>query len=164
MMKRFWSLIFLLLCLHVSCANAVQVLQALVVGVSDGDSITVQDADKQQHKIRLQGIDAPEKAQAYGQKSKESLSALVYKKNVQVIWAKQDRYGRTVGQVIVGGLDACLEQVKRGMAWHYKDYQGEQSSEDRVLYDRAETLAREKGLGIWQDTAPIEPWAFRRQR
>lgn len=164
MMKRFWSLIFLLLCLHVSCANAVQVLEALVVGVSDGDSITVQDADKQQHKIRLQGIDAPEKAQAYGQKSKESLSALVYKKNVQVIWAKQDRYGRTVGQVMVGGLDACLEQVKRGMAWHYKDYQGEQSSEDRVLYDRAETLAREKGLGIWQDTAPIEPWAFRRQR
>lgn len=164
MMKRFWSLIFLLLCLHVSCANAVQVLQALVVGVSDGDSITVLDADKQQHKIRLQGIDAPEKAQAYGQKSKESLSALVYKKNVQVIWAKQDRYGRTVGQVMVGGLDACLEQVKRGMAWHYKDYQGEQSSEDRVLYDRAETLAREKGLGIWQDTSPIEPWAFRRQR
>jgi endonuclease YncB( thermonuclease family) len=164
MMKRFWSLIFLLFCLHVSCANAVQVLEALVVGVSDGDSITVQDADKQQHKIRLQGIDAPEKAQAYGQKSKESLSALVYKKNVQVIWAKQDRYGRTVGQVMVGGLDACLEQVKRGMAWHYKDYQGEQSSEDRVLYDRAETLAREKGLGIWQDTAPIEPWAFRRQR
>jgi endonuclease YncB( thermonuclease family) len=163
-MKRFFSLILLLLGLNVCSANSTQGLHALVVEVSDGDSITVLDADKQQRKIRLQGIDAPEKAQAYGQKSKESLSALVYKKYVQVLWAKKDRYGRTVGQVIVGGLDACLEQVKRGMAWHYKDYQGEQSSEDRVLYDRAETLAREKGFGLWQDTAPMEPWAFRRHR
>lgn len=69
-----------------------------------------------------------------------------------------------MGQVKVGDLDACLEQVKRGMAWHYKDYQGEQSRKDRVLYDRAETLAREKALGLWQYTAPMEPWEFRRQR
>lgn len=163
-MKRFCSLIFLFLGLHVSSAYATQVLQALVVGVSDGDTITVLDAGKHQHKIRLQGIDAPEKAQAYGQKSKEALSALVYKKNVQVLWAKKDRYGRTVGQVMVGGLDACLEQVKRGMAWHYKDYQAEQSAEDRVLYDRAEIQARSQRLGLWQDAAPQEPSAFRRQK
>ena len=163
-MKRFCSLILLFLGLHVSSAYATQVLQALVVGVSDGDTITVLDAGKHQHKIRLQGIDAPEKAQAYGQKSKESLSALVYKKNVQVLWAKKDRYGRTVGQVMVGGLDACLEQVKRGMAWHYKDYQAEQSAEDRVLYDRAEIQARSQRLGLWQDAAPQEPSAFRRQK
>ena len=162
-MKRFLSLILLLLCLYVGNANAAEVLQALVVGVSDGDSITVLDADKHQHKIRLQGIDAPEKAQAYGQKSKESLSALVYRKNVQVLWAKKDRYGRTVGQVMVGGLDACLEQVKRGMAWHYKDFQGEQSAEDRDLYDRAEIQARSQRLGLWRDTDPVEPSAFRRQ-
>ena len=163
-MKRFWSLMLLLLGLHVCSANATEVLQALVVGVSDGDSITVLDAGKHQHKIRLQGIDAPEKAQAYGQTSKESLSALVYKKNVQVLWAKKDRYGRTVGQVMVGGLDACLEQVKRGMAWHYKDYQAEQSAEDRDLYDRAEIQARTQRLGLWQDFSPMEPSAFRRQR
>lgn len=163
-MKKFVSLILMLLGLLLCSANATQVLQALVVGVSDGDSITVLDAAKQQHKIRLQGIDAPEKAQAFGQKSKESLSALVYKKNVQVHWSKKDRFGRTVGQVMLGKLDVCLEQVKLGMAWHYKDYQGEQSSEDRGLYDRAENLAREKGLGLWQDKAPMEPWAFRRQR
>jgi endonuclease YncB( thermonuclease family) len=163
-MKRFCSLILLLLGLHVSSSYATQVLQALVVGVSDGDTITVLDAGKHQHKIRLQGIDAPEKAQAYGQKSKESLSALVYKKNVQVLWAKKDRYGRTVGQVMVGGLDACLEQVKRGMAWHYKDYQAEQSAEDRVLYGRAEIQARSQRLGLWQDAAPQEPSAFRRQK
>jgi endonuclease YncB( thermonuclease family) len=162
-MKRFLSLMLLLLYLYVGNANAAQVLQALVVGVSDGDSITVLDADKHQHKIRLQGIDAPEKAQAYGQKSKESLSALVYRKNVQVLWAKKDRYGRTVGQVMVGGFDACLEQVKRGMAWHYKDFQGEQSEEDRDLYDRAEIQARSQRLGLWHDTDPQEPSVFRRQ-
>lgn len=65
---------------------------------------------------------------------------------------------------MVGGLDACLEQVKRGMAWHYKAYQREQSSEDRDLYDRAETQAREQRLGLWQDAAPTEPWVFRQKK
>jgi endonuclease YncB( thermonuclease family) len=163
-MKNFLSMVLFLLGLLVTNANASFVLQGLVIGVSDGDSITVLDSDKRQHKIRLQGIDAPEKAQAYGQKSKESLSKLVYKKTVQVLLSKKDRFGRTVGQVMIGEIDVCLEQVRRGMAWHYKDYQGEQSIEDRVLYDRAETQARERRSGLWQDPAPMEPSLFRRQR
>ena len=157
-------MVVVLLGLLVTNANATFVLQGLVIGVSDGDSITVLDSDKRQHKIRLQGIDAPEKAQAYGQKSKESLSKLVYKKTVQVHWSKKDRFGRTVGQVMIGDIDVCLEQVRRGMAWHYKDYQDEQSIEDRALYDRAETQARERRLGLWQDPAPMEPSVFRQQR
>ena len=163
-MMRFLSLAVILLSLLVCNANATQVLKGLVVGVSDGDSITVLDTDQRQHKIRLQGIDAPEKAQAYGQKSKESLSNLVYNKTVKVHGSKKDRYGRTLGQVMLGDLDVCLEQVKRGMAWHYKDYQGQQSVKDRDLYDRAERLARQQRLGLWQDAAPIEPSAFRRQK
>ncbi len=163
-MRNFWSLLVLSLGLIAYDANAAQVLLALVVGVSDGDSITVLDADKRQHKIRLQGIDAPEKAQAYGQKSKESLANLVYGKTVQVLWDKKDRYGRTLGQVMVGGMDACLEQVKRGMAWHYKEYQAEQSAEDRVLYNLAEAQARSQRLGLWQDAAPMKPSSFRRQK
>lgn len=166
-MKKFLCLAMLLLGLLglvVGNASAGFVLQGLVVGVSDGDSLTVLDGDKRQHKIRLQGIDAPEKAQAYGQKAKESLTQLVYSETVQVLWAKKDRYGRTVGQVMVGGLDACLEQVKRGLAWHYKDYQAEQSVEDRDLYDRAEIQARSQRLGLWQDAAPLEPSAFRQKK
>ena len=163
-MKNFLSMVVVLLGLLVTNANATFVLQGLVIGVSDGDSITVLDSDKRQHKIRLQGIDAPEKAQAYGQKSKESLSKLVYKKTVQVHWSKKDRFGRTVGQVMIGDIDVCLEQVRRGMAWHYKDYQDEQSIEDRVLYDRAEALAREKRSGLWQDPAPMEPSTFRGEK
>lgn len=172
-MKKFATLICALLCafvVHAPLASAAQaaqathVLQGLVVRVSDGDSITVLDADKRQHKIRLQGIDAPEKKQAFGQKSKESLANMVYQKTVEVHWRKKDRYGRTIGQVVSGGVDVCLEQVKRGMAWHYKAYQREQKAADRALYDRAQTLAREQGVGLWQDRAPVEPWAFRREK
>jgi endonuclease YncB( thermonuclease family) len=163
-MKRFMSLVVMLLGLLVCNANATNILQGLVVGVSDGDSLTLLDAEKRQHKIRLQGIDAPEMKQAYGQKSKESLSKLVYNKTIQVHWSKKDRFGRTVGQVMLGDIDICLEQVRRGMAWHFKDYQDEQSVKDRDLYDRAELQARELRLGLWQDAAPIEPSVFRQKK
>lgn len=105
-----------------------------VVSVADGDTITVLDADKTQHKIRLNGIDAPEKAQPFGQLSKQSLSDLVFGKTVQIDANKVDRYGREVGKVLVDGVDTNLEQVRRGLAWHYKAYQREQQPEDRLTY------------------------------
>jgi endonuclease YncB( thermonuclease family) len=117
------------------------------VGVSDGDSVTVIDANKTQYKIRLAGIDAPEKAQAYGQKSKDSLSDLVFGQQVDVEWSKRDRYGRTVGKLMLGGVDINLEQIKRGMAWHYKNYQNEQSQEDRDDYAQSESQAQGKKNG-----------------
>jgi endonuclease YncB( thermonuclease family) len=163
-MKRLLSLVVMLLGLLVCNANATNILQGLVVGVSDGDSLTLLDIEKRQYKIRLQGIDAPEIKQAYGQKSKESLSKLVYNKTIKVHWSKKDRFGRTVGQVMLGDIDICLEQVKRGLAWHFKDYQDEQSVKDRDLYDRAEVEARELRLGLWQDAAPIEPAVFRQKK
>jgi endonuclease YncB( thermonuclease family) len=91
-------------------------LTGKVVGVSDGDTITVLDAAKTQHKIRLAGIDPPEKAQPFGQKSKEHLSDSVFGKQVQVEYTKTDKYGRTVGKVLVNGMDANLEQIKAGFA------------------------------------------------
>ena len=163
-MKKFLTLLFVLLNFVVSGVSAETILDGWVVEVADGDTLTVLDAQKKQHKIRLLGIDAPEKAQPFGQKSKESLSGLAFQKQVQVRSSKQDRYGRTVGQVFVGNMDVCLEQVKLGMAWHYKTYQREQSPEDRVLYDRAESQAREQRVGLWQDPSPLEPSAFRRQK
>ena len=135
-----------------------------MVGVSDGDTVTVLDVDNKPHKIRLSGIDAPEKEQAYGQKSKESLSELVFGKSVDVEWRKQDRYGRTVGKIMLGGVDICLEQLKRGMAWHYKQYQQEQTAQDRLSYAESETLARSMGTGLWQDASPVEPSAFRHKK
>ena len=123
------------------------VIHGRVVGVSDGDSVTVIDANKTQYKIRLAGIDAPERAQAYGQKSKQSLSDLVFGKQVDVEWSKLDRYGRTVGKIMMGGVDINLEQIKSGMAWHYKEYQNEQSPEDRVAYAQSESQAQGKKNG-----------------
>ena len=102
----------------------------------------------QQHKIRLSAIDTPEKAQPWGQKAKESLSNMVFNRQVTVDWHKTDRYGRTLGKVIVDGVDANLGQIKAGMAWHYKQYAKEQPEDDRVLYGEAENVARmlKKGL------------------
>lgn len=153
-------LLSIIICLVVGLAGA-QTIAGKVVGVSDGDTLTVLDAGRKQHKIRLSGIDAPEKAQPFGQRSKENLSRLVFGKQVNVDLGKTDRYGRSVGKVIVGGVDANLEQVRAGYAWHYKKYEGEQPYEDRRVYARAEAGAREDRLGLWRESTQVAPWDWR---
>lgn len=140
-----------------------QTLSGRVVRVADGDTITVLDSTNAQHRIRLSGIDAPESHQAFGSRSKENLADLVFGKDVTVLYSKSDQYGRLVGKIIVNGQDVNLEQVKAGMAWHYKEYEREQSPEDRRLYARAEEDARAQRRGLWQDPNPIEPSEFRRE-
>ncbi len=143
-----------------SLAASADTLTGKVVKVADGDSITVLDNTDTQHRIRLQGIDAPERGQPYGNASREHLANLVAGKTVTVKWAKRDRYGRIVGFVIVDGQDVNLAQVKAGMAWFYRYYQKELSRENRKLYAQAEARANEKGL--WQDKNPMPPWEHRR--
>lgn len=138
--------------------------EATVVGISDGDTITVLDANKEQHKIRLQGIDAPEKAQAFGKASKHHLSKLVLSKKVTIEYEKYDRYKRQVGKAIVNGSDVNLTQITNGMAWHYKKYESEQSLEDRRTYSNAESYARRGGSGLWVDSKPVPPWEYRRAK
>ena len=141
-----------------------EILSGRVVGVADGDTVTVLDASRQQHKIRLMGIDAPEKKMPWGNRSKQSLSDLVSEQQVQVEYSKKDRYGRTVGKVIVDGVDTNLAQIKAGMAWHYKQYQREQSVADRAAYARAEEEARASKRGLWKDTEPVPPWDWRKSQ
>lgn len=143
---------------------SLRTLEGKVVGVADGDTITVLAASNKQTRVRLQGIDAPENAQAFGQVSKRNLSDLIFDKQVIVEYEKTDRYGRTLGKVLADGRDVNLEQVKAGLAWHYKHYQDEQSPDDRRLYAGAETEARSARRGLWADTNPIPPWNFRRGR
>lgn len=154
-----WIGLVLLIYLHL--VSHADVLRGRVIGVSDGDTITVLDETKQRHVIRLMGIDAPEKAQAFGQKAKQSLSELVFDRDVSVTWFKRDRYGRTVGQVYVDDTDVCLEQIKRGLAWHYKEYEREQSEEDRSRYAEAEKEAMMNRVGLWHDEIQISPSTFR---
>jgi endonuclease YncB( thermonuclease family) len=154
------ALLSIALCLAVSAAMAASI-SGKVVGVADGDTVTVLDASHVQHKIRLEGIDAPEKAQAFGQRSKENLSKWVFARQVVVETSKNDKYGRAVGKVVVGGVDANLEQVKAGFAWHYKEYAKEQSATDRARYAQAEVSARSLTLGLWRDANPMPPWVWR---
>ena len=133
-----------------------------VIGVTDGDTIKVLAADHQQHKVRLAGIDAPEKNQAFGARSKQALSECAYNKEATIQGDKQDRYKRLVGKVIVSGTDCNLRQVELGMAWHYKKYQNEQTEEDRTIYSAVEERARLSRAGLWGDANPAPPWEFRK--
>ena len=126
-----------------------------VVRVADGDTITVLDAAKTQHKIRLQGIDAPEKSQAFGQRSKQHISDIVFGKSVTVTWDATDRYGRILGTVWLDGKDINLQMVRDGFAWHYKRY------DSTPAYAQAEADARASRRGLWADPSPIPPEQFR---
>ena len=155
------SLCYLLLTIFVAISAQGESLVGKVVGIIDGDTITVLDADKAEHKIRLLGIDAPEKKQEFGAASKQALSNYIYQKEVTVEYKKQDRYKRKVGKVILDKQDICLQMINDGLAWHYKDYEKEQSKKDRDLYRQAELKAREAKIGLWQNNKVIEPSAFR---
>jgi endonuclease YncB( thermonuclease family) len=147
-----------------------------VIDVSDGDTVTVLDAEKESYRVRLAGIDAPEKRQPFGDRSKQALSALVFGKPVEVEWHKRDRYGRLVGKILVAKpesactddrcpktVDASLSQIEAGLAWHYKKYAKEQANEDRMRYSQAEDTARAKRLGLWTDRDPVPPWEWRKR-
>lgn len=128
-----------------------------------GDTVYVLDASREQHKIRLSGIDTPEKKQPFGRKAKEHLSGLVAGQGVVVEWKKRDRYGRVVGKIIHDDRDVNLAMVRAGLAWWYWKYAGEQSPVDRQLYEAAEERARSEKRGLWVDPEPMPPWEWRRR-
>lgn len=134
-----------------------QVLTGRVVKISDGDTFTLLINNHDQVKVRLDGIDAPEKKQAYGNKAKQYLSSMIWGVPVTVKVQKKDRYGRSIGKVSTVSIkDVNLEMIKAGFAWHYKEYNKDTS------YASAENNARKKKLGLWQDKNPIKPQDFRK--
>lgn len=132
-------------------------LSGKVVRVADGDTIAILTPDKEEVKIRLVEIDAPEKDQPYGQKSKQSLSDLVFEKNVRVEWDKSDKYKRTLGRVFVGETDVNLQQVKNGAAWAYTQY----LTDDRIRQAENEARAAKAGLWALQADQIMPPWEWR---
>ena len=127
-----------------------------VVGIADGDTLTILTALKDQHKIRLSEIDAPEKSQPFGSKSKQSLSDLCFGKKAEVIAHTKDRYKRTVARVTCAVIDVNAEQVERGMAWVYRRY-----AKGHGLYV-LEHGAKMGKRGLWADSAPTPPWEWRK--
>jgi endonuclease YncB( thermonuclease family) len=143
-------------------AAAADTLSGHVVGVTDGDTLTLLDTRFQQHKIRLVGIDAPESEQPFGARAKQHLGSLVFGRAVTVDYNAQDHYGRTLGKVLINGKDINLAQIQAGLAWHYKAYQSDQSRADREQYAAGEVNARRAHRGLWADRGPIPPWDWRR--
>lgn len=151
-----------LLLLTLGTAQAATI-EAYVVSILDGDTLTALTDDKQQIKVRVKGIDAPEKHQAFGQKAKTSLSAMTFNQRVRLECGKQDRYKRSVCYVFnQQGTDVGLEQVKRGMAWWYQAYAKEQTLEERERYQEAETWAKLHREGLWVDSKAVAPWDYRK--
>jgi endonuclease YncB( thermonuclease family) len=136
-------------------------LVAMVVGITDGDTVVVLDSADRFNEIRLKGIDAPELRQAFGDASRVYLARKLAGKEVAVESQKRDRYGRLIGKVSLDGRDICLEQIEAGLAWHYKKFENEQNEADQNLYAEAEQYARSQRLGLWRESTQIPPWDFR---
>jgi endonuclease YncB( thermonuclease family) len=134
-----------------------------VVAISDGDTLTVLDADRREHRVRLAGIDAPERRQAWGDRARQFLGERVFQRTVRIEVSKRDRYGREVGKVLLDGNDINLELLRVGLAWHYRAYGQEQPPEERARYAATEQQARERRQGLWSDIAPVPPWEFRQK-
>ena len=143
-----------------------------VVAVTDGDTIKVLDANSTLHKVRLTGIDAPERSQPYGNASRKNLESMVAGRQVLVRFAKNDKYGRILGNVWVQPRD-CLPcgktlyvnhaQILAGMAWWYRYYADDQSEGDRGRFESAEREAIARKWGLWADPDPVPPWVWRRR-
>lgn len=139
------------------CSAAWADFSGSVVGVIDGDTIDVL-VENRPVRVRLAQIDAPERAQAFGTRSRQALSAMVFRQAVTVAEAGPDRYGRTLGAVFVAGVNVNAAMIDQGMAWAYRQY-----VTDRSLI-QLEAQARAARRGLWVDPAPVEPWLFRRTK
>lgn len=138
-----------------SALLSTDIFNGIVIGISDGDTIIVLQEDKSEIKIRLEGIDCPEKKQAYGDKAKDATASLCFKKNVRIEKTGVDRYGRTLAFVYVGDICINKELIRQGMAWHYKKY----NSDPELA--KCEEEARKNKVGLWKQDNPQAPWDFR---
>ncbi len=131
-------------------------LKGRIVKVSDGDTIVLLDSTNTQHKIRLDGIDCPEKGQPFGTKATEFVKQLTINKTIIVEWKKKDRYNRILGIVYADSVNVNKELLKNGLAWHYKHF-----NNDAELAE-LEQQAKDKKLNIWSEKNPIEPYQWRK--
>jgi endonuclease YncB( thermonuclease family) len=153
---------FLALLLASSAFGEEPVVSARIVGITDGDSVKALVAGNQLLRVRLSWIDAPERSQAFGQRSKQHLSELVFGREVELHTFGLDRYGRTLAVIFVDGTDVNLSQVRSGFAWVYEYYIGDAAASVQESYHAAQLAAQQERRGLWSDTlTPVPPWEFR---
>lgn len=138
----------------VACSRSVPSFRGKVVGVSDGDTIKVL-SNREEVTVRLEGIDAPEARQSFGNQSKQALSHLVFGREVTVLYTTEDRAGRNIGTVFLNGTDINAKMIEDGWAWHYKDF-GE-----NARFASLERKAQSAKRGLWADSNPLPPWEYR---
>jgi endonuclease YncB( thermonuclease family) len=167
-----FRLLALLLALAAAPAALAANLKGFVTGVTDGDTITVRDSRKQQHKVRMAGVDAPERGQPYGEQALQRTRALLLNRPVNVFWFKQEAGGRKVGVVYVSlparenceapcQLNVGLTLVEEGLAWQNRADQGKTVAIPHAEYKQQELAARTARIGLWADDAPVAPWIWR---
>jgi len=153
-MTRLSAFILILLVAGVCQAETIS---GQVIAVADGDTLTILDSQKSQIKVRLAAIDAPERIQAFGNRSRQSLSDICFGKDASVDVVDTDRYGRTVGVVTCDAIRANDAQVQAGMAWVYRKYAAKFTHLIAL-----EEAARSAELGLWADQVPVPPWEWRK--
>jgi len=142
-----------------SWASSGQNIIGKVIGISDGDTITILDSNKKQHKIRLYGIDCPESgSKTFGDSAKKFTASLMARKMASVDLFDTDRYGRTVGVVTVDGVNVNRQIIHAGYAWQYRHYCKEKFCS---VWLKVENQARVAGVGLWSDDKPVPPWEWR---
>ena len=151
-------IILLSLCLLFSCRPQSEGLSGKVVSVADGDTMTIQTRDGRRIKVRLEGIDAPEKGQDYGTKARNHLNDLCYGKIVTITHKGEDQYGRVLGVVYLGYLNVNEEMVRVGLAWYYSYFVTD------IRLDSLDKEARRKKLNIWSMDNPVPPHQFRKSK
>lgn len=151
------SVLLLHLLFATAAATSAEELSGRVVGVIDGDTIDLLATGDHVIRVRLSEIDAPERSQSWGKKSKQHLSSLCFGKQATVDNRGMDRYQRVIGRVWCSGRDANSAQVEAGMAWVYRQY-----AKDPELF-ALEAKAKQMGLGLWGDRNPVPPWEWRRK-
>ena len=168
-MRLFCVVPFVLLAFTTHAAS----IDGKAITVADGDTITILDADNNQHRIRINGIDAPEKGQPFGDRSRQNLRYMVSGKEVMADCHKIDRYGRQVCKVWARpancpwcnkSVDVGQAQIVAGLAWWYREYAKEQSAEDRGRYESTEKEAQVQKIGLWQQSNPMPPWEWRKEK
>jgi len=158
MIRRWLPVLTVVLLLWPALAAAAQQYAAKVVGVTDGDTITVRREGHPTERVRVHGIDTPEHGQPYGTRAKQFTSQLVFGQTVTIRVRDRDRYGRTVADVVLSdGRDLGQELVRAGLAWWYRKY-----STDRRL-EALEAKARQAKRGLWSELNPVPPWEWRRR-
>lgn len=163
-MKTLPQIVAFLLLLLVSCTGNRQSpepagLTGRVVGIADGDTFTLLTEDKRQVKVRLHGIDSPERGQAFGQVARQKLSDLVFGQTVSVEEKDIDRYGRTVG-IAYDSRGRCINELmlQAGLAWHYTEY------DQNPAWTRMQQQAKAQKTGLWADAHPTPPWDWRKAK